>query len=625
VPFNNEGFVLRSDLALRTEYPYLKTRIFETTPHRYLIVFDLALLSAVEAAPLFHETMRFASAHVDISNALPRTYLRELAPLSDRDLARGFKGLPLTQSDMINLLGAKVPSIEVLGVAGPTGESVDVLIAAGASSADKASAKAILDGLVSGPEVRLVEASGADKASPKSDDPIGVIAHKFRNPMPDFVREDETYWFDNLDALYGGKIRKADLPGAPDEGLACYIDFTFGERQLNLRQALLMYDTVYVTPPIYGALDGWTAQHVPEADWLRLAESGRVRFVLTQPEERMNFDLLQAAHERNPGSVVGRRAAGAWVLADLVDTTARYRLNDPAFLAQAPDFLNTIAAASDRDSASAMHLLLWPIFGLRRSVMPLMDRGVLGAHGLGLTDLVAQDLLKVSGHDLRLETTVLGNQVHLAHALGATLVSSHEQPDGYRFIQQLIADRLNFYRNFDSAITAAWARNERRKENARALLPSLPLFEFEDDIPLKEIENAAALTSTRRKGRALVGRLADLDVSARAAEVARLAAELRKLRAKEAGIFSLENAEDVSSIVSAVADVAGATVLGLPPVVASRSVFGRLTGALRQWKPADHLLDAIEHDLASSTKSAEDLDFLSKVDRVAALRRPRVS
>ncbi len=81
----------------------------------------------------------------------------------------------------------------------------------------------------------------------------------------------------------------------------------------------------------------------------------------------------------------------------------------------------------------------------------------------------------------------------------------------------------------------------------------------------------------------------------------------------------------MSSVVSTITDVTGATVLGMPPLVASRNVFGRLTGALRQWEGADNFLDAIEHDLGGTTDLGEDLDFLSKVNTVAALRRPRVS
>lgn len=623
--FNNEGFALRSDLALRTEHPYLTTRIFEVEPHRFLIVFDAALLEASAVAELFHRTMRYVTTHIDLSNTLPETYLRELSPLGDRELARDFKGLPLTRSDLVNLLGAKVPALDVLDVGDPDGQRVDILIASGAPVEARARAEQILDGVAAGAAIRLVEADSAKRDLPQSSDPIGVVAHKFRSDLPVFVREDEDYWFDNLDALYAGKVKKTTLPGAQADGLACYIDFSMGERQLNLRQALLMYDTVYVTPPIYGGTDGWAAQQIPEEEWLRLAAAGRVKFVLTQPEERTNFDFLRAAHERNPDALVGRRAAGAWILADLVDTTARYRLNEPDFLAQAPTFINALGPAIGMDEKTALQVLLWPIYGLRRSVMPLMDRGALGAPALGLTDLVAQSLLDATGRDLRLETAVFGSQVHLAHALGATLVSPDGQADGHRFIQQMIADRLNFYRSFDVAVTAAWARNERRKEDARRLLPALPVFEFDVDVPLSEIEAAAGLASTRRKGRALIGRLANLDEAARSAELSRLAAELRKLKAKDAGVFSLETAEDLGSVVTAAGDVVGVATLGLPPVVASRNLFGRLTAALRQWKPADDFLDAIEHDLADQRKSSEDLDFLSKVDRVAVLNRPRVS
>jgi hypothetical protein len=128
---------------------------------------------------------------------------------------------------------------------------------------------------------------------------------------PRFTREDEQFFFDNLDAFYAGQIPPDAFPSMKDAGFACHVDLSSAPEHMNLRQAIMLYDTVFLSPPHLQNQEAWDRQHLTEADLLELVESRHVRLVLTQPEERCNTNFLEAAYERNPATFVGRRTAAA--------------------------------------------------------------------------------------------------------------------------------------------------------------------------------------------------------------------------------------------------------------------------------------------------------------------------
>lgn len=248
-----------------------------------------------------------------------------------------------------------------------------------------------------------------------------------------------------------------------------------------------------------------------------------------------------------------------------------------------------------------------------------MTNGALGLSAFGLDTLLAEDVLSKTGRDYRLEMMAAGFQTHLAHAFKATSIPYIGQPNSWSLIHNTIGDRLNFYRSFNSGIAAAWIGNEKRKEERRAILPPIPFFDFEVGVPISEFVEATALSSSRRKGRALMTRLADLAPEEREREVARLATQARRLRGREAGLFSFESLEDAGPLTDIIVGTSA------PPLFAMRNLIRRIIN-LRDRSPAlDRVIDAIQREWSGITRQNEDLDFLSKIDRVAQLRRQRIS
>ena len=81
-------------------------------------------------------------------------------------------------------------------------------------------------------------------AIPKGHDPMFVWATALRPLAPSYVREDERFWFDNIECIAANRFDWGRFPGMGDEAFRCYFDFTPGEvNHLNIRQALLLYDS----------------------------------------------------------------------------------------------------------------------------------------------------------------------------------------------------------------------------------------------------------------------------------------------------------------------------------------------------------------------------------------------
>ena len=144
---------------------------------------------------------------------------------------------------------------------------------------------------------------------------------------------------------------------------------------------------------------------------------------------------------------------------------------------------------------------------------------------------------------------MVSERVHIGHALGATVFSPREEPEGFQVLGNAMGDVLNFFRSFNIRIAAAWVGNVERKEARKLLLPPLPLFEFDPEIPIEEILAATDRPVMRNRGRALFSRLADMTEEQRADEIRNLNAALRR-HGRPAGVISLDNLDTGISLAS---------------------------------------------------------------------------
>ena len=94
---------------------------------------------------------------------------------------------------------------------------------------------------------------------------------------------------------------------------------------------------------------------------------------------------------------------------------------------------------------------------------------------------------------------------------------------------------LNFHRSFNENRAVAWLNNETELAYGMEMVPTVPLFEFDKSIPMREILEDSTLASVRMRGRGLYARLAELPLRERRSEVERLNELLRTRTRKQSG------------------------------------------------------------------------------------------
>ena len=614
-----DGWVRRIDVLLRARFPMLVTRIFQVDKSSYRIVFARDAADAGQVAPVFESNIRFVTAPVTVSNDLPEHFLREVRPIADRDISSGFEGFPLTIQALVNTVAARFPDLPVAGVSEGFDDAGHARIAVALTEPVSETARQDLLAFVAGlgfpAEVGVdVDLSRVPAACGKFDDPMQVVATRFRNDVPAFTREDEAYWFDNIDAVYRGEITD---PWRTEYPSSCYMDAGF-EGHVNLRQALLLYETVHLSPPLQEGMQAFLAdQHLTGDDLCAMAAAGRLKLVLNQPEERLSRRLLDSLHETKPGCIVGRRRTAALVLADLVETCDEYQFNDPSLYGELRQACEIAAEVTKAPAGDIARFLLWPPGARRMSPQVFLERGSKACASLGLAELAASSIKGVTDVDVTFEALMLSEQVHVGHALRATVLPSRKLSEGHVALMNVMGDSLNAFRSLNTRFAASWIGEQVERAQGRTALPALPVFEFFPEVTVAEILAETRYTTHDRTGAALMDRLARMGRDERQAEVAALAARMRS-RGVHAGpgFMSLENVDDAMSVASFFGSFAW------PPLGATVNIARRAAGVLRAVPAFERLASRLVGNMRSD--ASRETDFLSRVSRVARLHIPTI-
>ena len=154
----------------------------------------------------------------------------------------------------------------------------------------------------------------------------------------------------------------------------------------------------------------------------------------------------------------------------------------------------------------------------------------------------------------------------------------------------------------------------------------MPLFEFDRKIPIQEIIDDSTLGSTRAKGRSLYARLTELPPEERQKEIDDLVSALRKQARQKSGIVvdldTLETPETLETVISWTLLLMGG--FSLPPLTGTWCLGKQATEKLRRRSPQiDQMIAQLENAFDGGGGNQE-LDFLSRINRVATFRRERV-
>ena len=584
----------------------------------FRIVIPTETPKADEIEEEFNRSIRFATVPVALANTPPQGFVQRIPPLSEAEAIGTMIGLPVTRDDLLNLLLSKFPDIDLAGIENEPGlEGILTVVTGTAPSADTAKQiRAFLrvfdvPGTVA---FRTADTTGGPTVR-AGDDPMFIRASRLRRQAPRYVQEDERFWFDNIEEIGAGRMGAERFPGMAAGRFRCYFDLTLGETDhVNLRQALLLYDELWCSAPLWTKQDRFLdSQRLAQSDLLELVEAGRLRLLTTQPEERLDRGFLEAVHERSPDAVLGRRTTAALLVANMAGIYAQSFLSDPRVVSVVGEVTNILSTRGELNPRSVLQLLLWPLASLRGGLQSTLDNGSKGGPFLPLAEGLAT-LVGESADPLKhIRGAALGEPVHLAHALDATVFGPVSEDRALHRTKLFLGQILNFHKCFNAVLGPEWTENERRRASGVTIVPSVPLFEFDAAVPMAELLEDTRLRSTRDYGRTLYARLAAMDADERAAEVERLNAVQRQRGRRKGGV--LLSLDTLASIGTALADAAGVGFFGLARF---------LLEALRQKNSqVDRLADSMAGKIDPTGKRAE-LDFLTRVDRVASLKRERI-
>ena len=615
------GYARRIDAMLRARYPHLQTRIFEVVNDTFQIVFASNLLDADTISEEFDNSIRFMTVNITLSNTPPNAFIREITLLSDKDAIGNMSGLPLRRIDLVNLLVSRFPDAGIVDVQEkPDNYSASIVVEKDLLEKDQANLLNFIDEL-SLPIVFTIEVSSSHHRDVKSivGDPMFIWASRLRPHAPSYTRFDEEFWFDNIHDIAANKLPLNRFPGMRKNAFRCYLDFSHGEQHINLRHALLLYDEVWCSLPLRKNHEPFlTQQRLTEEELLTAVELGRLRFVTTQPEERLRLPFLERVFDRDSTAMFGRRTTAALLVADLVQTADISFLNDTSIVGAVVELARMVAEEAGVPFQKVLRGFLWPLASRRDGLQGLLDRGSKAGPAMGLAELLSIRLQVKASSDVALETLLLSEQVHIGHALSGTLFVPFNEPQSVTQLKHWIGRHLNFHRNFNEKSAALWLKNEKFLASGREILPAVQLFEVDTSIPIQEILEASAQGSVRFRGRGLYARLAKLSPDERKSEVEKMNQLLRGI-AKKQGIYNVVS--DSVDVGFSVVDL----IFGIfvPPVSAIARFYKPIIERARGNERIDSMVMKLEDKMRKSPESGE-LDFLSRVSRVASFKVERV-
>ena len=246
-----EGWCRRIELGIRAKYPYLKTKIFQVSEYNFFIFVENTYDNFNQISKDFNHTIRFITAPVKLVNVVPSEFIKKIPIISDKDIPSKFEGLPMTIYQLSNHVECLHPGFVVSKVIENHEErKITIEIKGEINEEIKSDIKFTLSNL-KGPYTFEITDKGTQKSILAPSNMVFEIASatsqkRLNSP---YIDRDEELWFNNVEDIYQNKFRKDDLYFYDSSKTSCLVNFSVFQNS-NLRNHLLLYDTVYCVLPL---------------------------------------------------------------------------------------------------------------------------------------------------------------------------------------------------------------------------------------------------------------------------------------------------------------------------------------------------------------------------------------
>lgn len=532
------GIIRRTDLDFRAEYPEIPTTIYEVSKNSFEIYCETKLDDFEEKIDFFEKSIKPITATVRLTREIPVHFLQIIPSIKDNEISKGFEGIYLTESGLFNLLLSKFPDInfEKIEIERATGKVIVYTLqriikdSMGKtyhflSKGQREKLTAFIEGLRLPFKFDIIDNKAADipQEYPNyEENPIQFLnsARINKNTAYDFSFRDEALWYDNIDRIFSGSFDKDELYFYDRSSYSCYVDFsTFSN--IDLRNHLLLYQVVYVTPPFEKDIEKWLAEaNIRKNEFLDLIASGRIRLVLTQMEARYDLEFIREAYAARPEAVITRRALATLQQADIAEVSDNYIFNDQQLIEMLLPTVLEAAKQQGVDPKFLYEMILWPIKARRKSFLALQQKGIFSTAVFGINNAVEKKVSDTYGKDLSFEFTVNSSAIHLASALDATYFP-FKTDKGYTdlFYASLMGDFLNFFKSASFSSLGSYMESNEERDNGVVPINPIDIITVNDYISVAELEQEIKKYPTFQGGNHLMQTLAPLDAAERAQKI----------------------------------------------------------------------------------------------------------
>lgn len=336
------------DLYLKIKFPSVNTDLF------LLENDDVAIKPSFNPFKTFDEFKDFYEKNCRpmcwksyLTENIPTKYVKKIEPIDSKNLYNP-ASLFLTTGDFKEVLLAKFPKIKRFKHIKEDGTTMNIMCMVDKST-NEIELKAKILNFISTfklPLIVNIEISSETEIKVEGKKKIDSLdVGKFYSYQTiknitgktlEYIKNDDTYYFDNIKRIYTGVLSKSDVLkhfGIDSKKSKVIVDCSVFST-INLRFLLTLYEEIYLIPPLKDnnfTNNFYSQNETDEKDILKLAEKGRIKFIIIQPENRLDTNLLEEAYKRNNESIISKRALQCITAAHLVELNKNYLFYQSTF------------------------------------------------------------------------------------------------------------------------------------------------------------------------------------------------------------------------------------------------------------------------------------------------------
>ena len=449
-----ENLVKRCDLELRMKYFGIKTEIYQIDVFRFVIVCNNYTGNFEELSKDFNHTIRYVGIDLSLVNKIPEQYFKKIENISFDNVVDGFKGSYVTLNDIKNFIKLKFYDVEITQISVPnTGIDFEILVEVSTKTTDTQIENMlnVLDETDFGTyKITIKKSNNLKSEESKIKNESNIMLLKPHEELP-FTIEEGVFWLDNAERIYAGDFKRSELMFFRPNTTKCFFDFSVFDN-INIRNALLLYDTVYIVPPLFEKMDDFLfKQNLTSSELVELTEMGKVVLLLSNDELRYDRKLIDEVYKHSPLGIVGRRGINILLASYLSETKKKYETLHSNIYELASDLFMFGTKENDASIQSVAKFLAWPQIALIKSFSMFNSLSPMSISNFGINDVLNEKIFpSMKEQKLDFEFGVNSLNTHIATSLQATYFPFQQrEKNGAIYsdctVSKIMGDLLNVY------------------------------------------------------------------------------------------------------------------------------------------------------------------------------------